>query len=1165
MAGGGSATGRRSSLLALGALLALIASVLFWASPSDAQRNESPPVALASVRVTMPAAPTATPPTPAVATLTSNSFDPDTGGTEGTNGILSQKWEVVTEAYSWLSLRTPTEATATFDVPSPALAARYGQTIEFRLTVTDNDTPAATDSTTVTFNINQGPMADIAVTAMLADPASPDVDNYDDNGNGTKDENAEKYPLDGVIDGPGENGNADNEWDIAEGSLLILDGSGSSDPNGALPAGNHVWTRVYPAAATTGVYETDPLASLPSDTGTGASRTGAGNGKKMISTDENLEEDDDTRSNEVMTPLVSAAARAGLPAPSFFVYYRLTVTDTNTLNPATSSAVVKIVVHDQPKDPVIDSIVPTANTDTAAGGAAGSAISCQTGASGTACETGAPGSNRYIIAPRSAITLTITDSQVDGDNRPYSDADGDNPTVTWEGARSTNPAVTVDLTSDPPVLRNTTAAFTAPADAEEGDEFTITATATDVTGRTTSKSVTLVVATNTAPEAVAPGTAVFDATATTVSLYSQITVNDGPDGGDIDPLTKRGTGVVKLRGISHDADGDSLIHAWTELDMARTGDPLVDTLPSIGATGAINMPRPIRPPAKSVVTIDGAFSQDASFKVPEVNAQHPTINIAYDLNGDGDTDDTGEDAVPALHVPIAFTVLDQWQVKTTKIVIVRIVNNDDPPRANAGPDQQVTPGSFIRLNGAGSSDSDPGDRLSHAWTFTKVETDPLTQNRPAITATERGLGYVEGTWFPYDGIVQVNAPDGPDAGTDPDIANVAVFSNYTFTAEPDEKGVYAQGAVTSANAGGPAGPGADGEAGTADDIIQVEPGVLKAADTNDAATPQDETRGDAPRGSYHPTAGGKLKNEGTAFPYFDAPRLGGFSSIKLTFQLVVTDGRPGGSPALPAHLATRNPSRPDTVTITITDGFYSGIVTGPDFCLARSLGGPTTHPFDSDFDGVADTCSLNTTRRATVARQNALETLAALNPDTFKDHLHGKAAVIDDNDTPGDTSDDTVTSPAIASQCAQAPRNLGDSAGDLANDSCGRVGTFNRVVSSPPRPVDPAKADEFFSGVITGPNFCANNSLGGPTTYAFDSDDDGVADICSLPFTRREAVARQNALNAAFATHPQYDEALAAACATLGSTSFGDSVSDLAKDECSRPPAPTTGTALPTS
>ena len=985
---------------------------------------------------------------------------------------------MVTEAYSWLSLSAPTEATATFNVPSPALAARYGQSIEFRLTVTDNDTPAATDSTTVTFNINQGPIADIAVTAMMADPASPDVVGYDDNGNGVKDENAEKYPLDGVIDGPGENGNADNEWDIAEGSLLILDGSGSSDPNGTLGAANHVWTQVYVTNPVT-AYANDPTASLPNDSGTGTSQTGAGNGKVRISTDEDLEADAADRSDEVMTPLVSAD-NTGRPAPSFFVYYRLTVTDSNQ-NPATNSAVVKIVVHDQPKDPVIDSIVPTANTNTSAGGAAGSAISG---------ETGAPGTNRYIIAPRSAITLmpTVAPARAAvGATAAVWDADGDTPTVTWEGARDSDPASGI-----------APASFTAPADAEEGDEFTITATATDVTGRTTTSSVTLVVATNTAPEAVAPGKLAQ------TELFSSIVVNDGPDGGDIDPLTGRGTGVVNLRGISYDADGDSLVHAWTELTMApnsspdgddETNDtvvlPALDTSTTPPSLNRATSARGIRPPAKAVVSIDNAFSQDASFAVPEVTARHTKIDITeaqigVDLNRDGDATDA--DVVTVVPVPIAFTVLDQWQVSTTRIVIVFIRDTDDVPRANAGPSQSVSPGSFVRLNGAGSSDADPGDRLSYRWTYIGIETDPRTEDRSAITPAEIGMGYVEGKWFPYDGMTE------PTDGSTP------------IATDDDDAGV-------------------DGDQG---------------------------------RGSYLRTAGGALKNADSAFPYFDALRLGNFNSIKLRFSLVVTDGLQTVTTDAPAGTDRDSSTNRAVVTITITDGFYSGNVSGPDFCLAQSLGGPTTYPFDSDFDGVADVCSLSTTRRATVARQNALETLAALNPDMFKDHLHGKT-VEDDADTEVDES-----LQSIASQCAQAPRNLGDEAAALANDSCGRVGTFNRVVSAPPRPVDPAKADVFFSGVITGPNYCTDLSLGGSTTYAFDSDGDGVADTCSLPFTSREAVARQNALDAAFSTHEQYPDALKAACTALGSTDFGDSAGALATDECSRPPSPTTGEPLPT-
>ena len=271
-------------------------------------------------------------------------------------------------------------------------------------------------------------------------------------------------------------------------------------------------------------------------------------------------------------------------------------------------------------------------------------------------------------------------------------------------------------------------------------------------------------------------------------------------------------------------------------------------------------------------------------------------------------------------------------------------------------------------------------------------------------------------------------------------------------------------------------------------------------------------------------------DRGRAFPYFDAPRLTHFHSVEFQFRLTVTDND--------------DLTSTDSVTVTVVTEFYSGQITGPDFCTGKSLGGPATQAFDSDEDGVSDTCSLTTTRRATVARQNALETLAALNPETFSVYLHGTTAA--ERDAP------------VVGTCRSAPRGLGDSQAELLSDSCGKG-----VVSSPPAPVDPAVADTFFSGVITGPNYCTNLSLGGPTTYAFDSDGDDIADTCSLPYTRREAVARQNAL-VKFETDAQYGDALAASCTALGTIDFGDNPRDLATDLCNpRPPAPK-GEALPT-
>ena len=249
-----------------------------------------------------------------------------------------------------------------------------------------------------------------------------------------------------------------------------------------------------------------------------------------------------------------------------------------------------------------------------------------------------------------------------------------------------------------------------------------------------------------------------------------------------------------------------------------------------------------------------------------------------------------------------------------------------------------------------------------------------------------------------------------------------------------------------------------------------------------------------------------LTGENSPRPFFTAPELGGITSVKLTFTLTVTD---------------RNRSRDtDTVTITVTGQFFSGIVNGPDFCTNHSLGGPRTYAFDSDRDNVADVCSLPYTRREAVARQNALVTLASL------DQLRYRTEVLD--------------------VCTLLTGDYGDYPDDLDNDAC-----ETRRVSDPPPPVDPALANQFFSGVITGPDFCTNLSLGGPRTYAFDSDGDGVADVCSLPYTRREAVARQNALEAFTTPKAVYDNAVALTCRELGTISFeGDTVADLARDAC---------------
>ena len=202
-----------------------------------------------------------------------------------------------------------------------------------------------------------------------------------------------------------------------------------------------------------------------------------------------------------------------------------------------------------------------------------------------------------------------------------------------------------------------------------------------------------------------------------------------------------------------------------------------------------------------------------------------------------------------------------------------------------------------------------------------------------------------------------------------------------------------------------------------------------------------------------------------------------------------------------------------------SDRFYSGVIDGPEFCLNLSFGGPVTYPFDSDGDGVAETCSLPRTRRAAAARQNALEQLGEEEPDRLAE--------------------------LFAAQCLLVPATFGNPERE-AIDECA-----TGVLGSSPSVPDDSNF-RLYSGVIDGPEFCLNLSFGGPVTYPFDSDGDGVAETCSLPRTRRAAAARQNALEQLGEEQPERLAELFAAQCLLVPATFGNPAKE-AIDECAAP------------
>ncbi len=196
-------------------------------------------------------------------------------------------------------------------------------------------------------------------------------------------------------------------------------------------------------------------------------------------------------------------------------------------------------------------------------------------------------------------------------------------------------------------------------------------------------------------------------------------------------------------------------------------------------------------------------------------------------------------------------------------------------------------------------------------------------------------------------------------------------------------------------------------------------------------------------------------------------------------------------------------------TSTVEDEYYSGVIDGPNFCTRFSLGGARLFALDSNGDGVADTCSLPYTRREAIARRSAVVTLTNRHADEYQALVNAACATLE------------------------------------GDEPCGGE------VLSPPEYPPVNDGGPYYSGIVTGPAYCANRSLGGPTTYPLDSNGDGVADICSLPYTRREAIARQIAGDTLAAMYlNEFKNLLTEECLRLSGTDYGDNPADLAADIC---------------
>jgi hypothetical protein len=209
---------------------------------------------------------------------------------------------------------------------------------------------------------------------------------------------------------------------------------------------------------------------------------------------------------------------------------------------------------------------------------------------------------------------------------------------------------------------------------------------------------------------------------------------------------------------------------------------------------------------KSTVTLDGSNSSDPDDDIESYRWKQtagPSVSLSNPTDEQPTFTSPSVEASKSKSLKFELTVTDYGGLKDTDTIVVNVTGENDPPTADAGPDQNVDEETTVRLDGSNSSDPDDGIEF-YRWKQTagpSVSLSNPTDDQPTFSAPTVGsngdsftfeltvtdYGSLQSTNTTIVNVIWLNDPPAANAGDDQTVLEKsAVTLNGSNSSDPDD-------------------------------------------------------------------------------------------------------------------------------------------------------------------------------------------------------------------------------------------------------------------------------------------------------------------------------------------------------------------------------------------